>query len=455
MGLGRFGGGLGVTRWLVRQGASVLLTDLDPVERLAEPLAELAPLISSGAVELRLGGHLLGDFMNAEVVVANAAVAKPWENEFLLAAGEAGATITTEIGLLLRHWPCPRSSVVGVTGSVGKSTTTAMIADALGAGLRSSRRVLLGGNIGGSLLGELDQWPTDAIVVLELSSAMLYWIKREFAGEGGWSPGVAVVTNIAANHLDWHGAYEHYVSSKQNILRHQRAGDTAVLGQNVLEWASLAAGRVVMPSEGELAAAGVEHMLLPGEHNRINAAMALAACRAIAPGLDPASAARAISKFGGLAHRLQLVSELAIGGGVVRCYNDSKATTPESTLRAVDAVASAPGASVGQVHLIAGGYDKKVDLSAISGLAGKVAGIYAIGATGPAIVAGCAPASSRGAMDCGTLSAAMQAVRERLKPGDILLLSPGCASWDQYVNFEARGDEFAKIVHAWSVESAP
>lgn len=447
MGLGRFGGGVGVTRWLCARGADVLVTDLDPAEKLGEPLAAIRPLVDRGRVRLRLGEHNVSDFTTCDLVVANVAVPKPWENRFLRAAEAASIPVTTEIAMLVERLPAGlRERTVGVTGSVGKSTTAAMVHHGLSAavaegGERSRGRVLLGGNIGGSLLEEIDTLDERAWIVLELSSAMLYWIGRTLGSRSRWSPRVAVVTNIASNHLDWHGDFGHYQDAKRSLLRGQRAGDGAVLGSSVWEWRSDTPARAAEID----ASAFTRAMKLPGTHNRENAAGALLACRMAMPDVPPAVFEAAIAGFGGLAHRLQLVAEVELGGPGserARFYNDSKSTTPESCLKAIEAIEAA-GSAGRRVHLIAGGYDKGADLTPIARAAERLGGLYTIGKTGPglAAAAGCARAE-----DCGTLERAFAAAVGRMGPGDALLLSPGCASWDQFSNFEQRGEAFVRLV---------
>ena len=432
MGLGRFGGGVGVTRWLASRGAAILVTDTAPEDELRTSVESIRDLVDSGAVTLRLGGHNVADFTTCDLVVASPAVPHPWDNRFLRAADAAGIPITTEIGLLVERLPV-RERTIGVTGSVGKSTTAAMIAHALRA---TGHPVLLGGNIGGSLLEDIPSLSVDTWIVLELSSFMLHWLDR-----ARWSPHIAVVTNIAPNHLDWHLDAAHYEQSKQVILRHQRPGDAAVLGPGVEHWRSLTPASIVAPPRREFSA-----LRVPGAHNIQNAATALAVCAAAVPSSSPDRLAEALQTFPGLVHRLQLVAErpLRAGEAPARFYNDSKSTTPESTLRAIDALASMPGVDSSRIHLIAGGYDKGSDLSPISRVAPSLAGLYAIGATGPAIIAA---AESNLCSLHATLDAAFSAAVNRMRPGDVLLLSPGCASWDQYSNYEERGEHFIRLVH--------
>lgn len=420
MGLGRFGGGLGVARWLASQGASVLVTDLQPAEKLREPVEALGDLVRAGRVTLRLGEHREHDFRACDVVVANPAVPKPWTNPYIAAARDAGVELTTEIGLVVDRLP-DRRRVFGVTGSAGKSTTSAMIAHALNS---CGERAHLGGNIGGSLLGSLQSIRATDWVVLELSSAMLHWLED-------WSPGTAVATNISPNHIDWHGSFDHYADSKRKILDHQRPADLAVLGPTLARWPSPPGVRRVVVAEE----AGVEGLALPGRHNALNAAVALAAVEGAGIGRPREQLEAALRAYTGLPHRLRLLGER----GGVRYFDDSKSTTPEATLLALDAFAER--GDLPRVHLIAGGYDKGSDLTPVAERAPHLAGMYAIGATGTAIAAAAGPAATL----CGTLECAMEQIERRARPGDVVLLSPACASWDQFENFEQRGRMFAAL----------
>lgn len=414
MGLGRFGGGVGVTRWLAEQGAQVTVTDLFTEDQLADALAPLRTLIDQQRLTLRLGGHDEADFTRADLIVANPAVPRPWTNRYLNAARQAGAAITTEVRLLVER--LNRQRVIGVTGTAGKSTTAAMIHHALN---RLGRRAHLGGNIGGSLLNELGSIQDDDRIVLELSSAMLYWLGAGNGGHGaaGWSPSCAVITNIAPNHLDWHESFEHYRRCKMNIARWQQTGDVLIRGDDLHD--------DVAPLQ----------LAIPGPHNVTNARTAIAVVQSVID-VDAEAVAIALGDFRGLPHRLQLVRE----ANGLRVYNDSKSTTPEATLRAIESFDDPQ-----HIHLIAGGYDKGVDLSPIARLSSRLAGVYTIGQTGAAIANAAGSASNVQA--CGDLQHAVQQAMSRMKEGDLLLLSPGCASWDQFVNFEQRGDAFIKHVN--------
>lgn len=297
MGLGRFGGGVGVAKWLLDQGAHVLVTDLASEKEMQPQLTDLGEHPNLTFV---FHEHRTKDFEQADMVIANPAVPKPWENSYLLAAWEAGVEVTTEVRLLTAQ--LDRTRVIGVTGTSGKSTTAAMIHCALtSAGIKSH----LGGNIGGSLLNTVSEIDPSDVIVLELSSAMLWWLDKNDEREIlGWSPGTAVLTNIEPNHIDWHGSFEAYAACKQCIFAHQHETDTAMTQ--------------------DIDATFMDLSVL-GTHNQRNAAIALLA--AVSIGADAKKAREGICGFVGLPHRLQLVQ--------AGCYNDSKSTTPNATKFAV------------------------------------------------------------------------------------------------------------------------
>ncbi|MCC6680704.1 MAG: UDP-N-acetylmuramoyl-L-alanine--D-glutamate ligase [Phycisphaeraceae bacterium] len=423
MGLGRFGGGLGAVRFLVRQGADVLVTDQQSAEQLKPALEQLAGL----PIQYRLGEHNVSDFTTADLVVANPAV--PPNNRFLRAAEAANIPITTEVRLLIERLP-NRQRTIGVTGTSGKSTTASMIAHLLhktaGACPLLRAGVWLGGNIGGSLLDQLDQITPDDWIVLELSSFMLHYL-RDGGHFRGWSPHIAVITNIAPNHLDWHGSYESYIADKRVILEYQSADDSAILGPGVEDWS--APGHIARPTPHQWS------LLTPGKHNCLNADHALAACRQVDANIE---ADPTCHNFAGLAHRLQFVTERA----GVRCYNDSKSTTPQAAMLAIESFPS------GGVHIILGGYDKGSDLTQLARFAAACcAAIYTIGVTGPRISeAASAAGRSCPVHDCRDLDTAVARALASAQPGQVLLLSPGCASWDQFTDFEQRGQRFVQLV---------
>lgn len=414
MGLGSFGGGAGAARYLAERGYDVLLTDMAPAEKLVGSLDGIRDLIDSGAVTLRLGEHNVSDLTTCDLVVVNPAVKQPWENRFVRAAKAAGVRVTTEIGLVVDALP-ESCRVVGITGSAGKSTTSAMThAGLVAAGVDA----VLGGNIGGSLLQA--EIAPDATVVLELSSAMLWWLAQPGCTERGTFLDVALITNIAPNHVDWHGSFEHYQVSKLGIAGMLNPHGTLLTGPG--------AESVRAPSIES--AEDLPELATPGAHNRVNASAALAVCNAL--GASRAEAIRGIAAFPGLPHRLEHVRTHR----GVRWYNDSKSTTPDASRLALDALAPA------RVHLIVGGSDKGVDLTPIAELAKRAGSLLCIGQTGRTI------ASIAGIEPAHTLAEAVRIASETAQEGDAVALSPGCASFDQFKSFEDRGNQFRDLVHS-------
>lgn len=434
MGLGAFGGGLGAAKWLAQQGARVLVTDTSPAKKLAEPMAKLADL----PIEYRLGEHRETDFAQADLVVVNPAVA--WmTSPYVQAAITAGVPLTTEINLLIQRLTCP---VIGITGSVGKSTTTALIHAALTAGLahQTGRKVWLGGNIGRSLLDDLPQIAADHIAVLELSSFML-----EMIAWLHWSPQVAVVTNLVPNHLDRHGGMVEYAAAKQFILRYQRAEDVAFLNGDDAEVATWGQYTPAQKQFWHLTGETFP-MEMPGQHNQSNARAALAVLATV-PGVNMTAAATAISTYPGLPHRLQRVHTHTLNGRKVGFYNDSKATTCESSLTAVEAFAS------GTAIFIVGGYDKHIDLSPFSRALGEhAAAVLTIGATGPMLAEQIRAANPQAvvheAENLPNACAQLATLLRQLPQATEVVLSPACASWGQFVNYEKRGELFTQLVQA-------
>jgi UDP-N-acetylmuramoylalanine--D-glutamate ligase len=271
------------------------------------------------------------------------------------------------------------------------------------AGLQASGLTsYLAGNIGGSFLPNLHTIEPDDFIVLELSSAMLWWLDRN----GSWSPHVGVLTTVEENHLDWHGSFEEYSRCKRLIFAHQTDQDFALTQDPNATFSGLS---------------------VIGQHNQRNAAVAFLAVNAI--GVDSKKAREGIQSFTGLPHRLQKVGEYF--------YNDSKSTTPMATKLAIDAFPDST-----KVHLIVGGYDKQIDLTLLANQSERVNAMYAIGETGEKIIS----LSNYPIQNCESLDCAVNQAMQSMSDGDVLLLSPGCASWDQFENYEHRGERFCELI---------
>ena len=438
MGLGRLGGGVPATRFLVEQGAEVTVTDLASAEDLRESLESLEGL----AIRCRLGGHDESDFADTDLVVANPGI--PVASPFLAVARESGAVVTTEMGLFLARCRAP---VFAVTGSSGKTTTTAML------GAMVQRRwsdARVGGNMGVSLLGEVDSLSEDVPVVLELSSFQLRHLRAI-----AWSPQIAVVTNFSPNHLDVHGSLEDYVQSKRAILEHQKPGDLAVLNRDDAEVAGWQTGATrvwfgmgegggdatgsVYADHARIVAEGeplfdLADLRVPGRHNVANACAATAAARAA--GVEDEDLRYVLGSFDGVEHRLERVCEVA----GVTYVNDSIATSPDRTRVALEAVE-------GDVVLIAGGYDKGLPFRGLGPILGeRVRVLILMGETAEAIARSLPPDTKTDVRQVAGLDAAVAEARSIAREGETVLLSPACASYGMFANFEERGRRFKQRV---------
>jgi len=423
MGLGHFGGGAAAARWLAGQGAVVTVTDLADKTILASALESLAllPMNAVPIAAFHLGGHREEDFRQADLVVVNPAV-RP-QNPWLAIARQNGVRLTTEIDLFLGA--CP-AAAIGVTGSNGKSTTSAMIAAILQAG---GRRTWLGGNIGGSLLDHLDEIEPNDGVVLELSSFQLEYLRSETP-----VPHICVVTSFSPNHLDWHANMDEYASAKQVLLERQRPNDLAVLNthdRRLASWGHLVRGRLLPLVADDM----LPRLQVPGWHNRMNAACAATA--ALGAGCSRDAIDRGLQAFRGLPQRMQIVAE--IKGRTF--YNDSTSTTPESTIAALESVGK-------PTILLVGGHDKGFDFTEMIETIGRLTvGAAFFGEIGPKLH----DRLQASHVDC--VSIAMLKLDDALdwcwhisQPGDAIVLSPGCSSHDQFRNFRARGERFSELV---------
>jgi UDP-N-acetylmuramoylalanine--D-glutamate ligase len=396
---------------LRRRGVEVVAVDRDAS-------LEAAELVTVG-VDVRLGGELGSALDGADVLVKSPGV--PGEAPVVQAARERGVPVWSEIELGVRLFP--EHAVLGVTGTNGKTTTTEL----LGAVFRAAGRpVVVAGNVGTPLTG-VEPEP-GAWLVLELSSFQLEDVHE-------LRPQVAVLLNLEADHLDRHGTVGAYRDAKLRLFARQRDEDVAVLPAGFGEVPG-AARRVEFRWDDPLPA----EPRIPGPHNRENATAATAAARAA--GIDDGAIAAALREFPGVPHRLETVGERR----GVRFVNDSKATNTAAGRRALAAF-DAP------LHLVLGGSDKG---EAFGNFAREIAGAnvraaYLIGETAGDLAAalGAAGVPYRRS---GTLAAALEEAVAAAVPGDVVLLSPACASYDQYADFEERGDEFRRLVEELAVD---
>jgi UDP-N-acetylmuramoylalanine--D-glutamate ligase len=417
MGLGRHGGGAGAARFLAQAGAKITLSEQAPLNELGDALTVVKDVPFEA---MHGGGHNPQHFQSAHCVVANPAVRTT--HPCLIEARAAGRHITSEIELFLRYSP---AHLIGVTGTVGKSTTCAMLTDMLRA---DGRRTWLGGNIGGSLLDDLEQMQRDDWVVLELSSFQLAHLSDQAR-----LPRYGVITNCAPHHLDWHGGFEDYAAAKRRLVNVGGEGSFVVLNdtdREVWSWRQPASTRVLPPWPLER----IEKLPLAGGHNRQNAACAAAMAQAV--GVKPQTIYAALGQFGGLPHRMERIGLLADRLWI----NDSKATTPVATAAALDALQ-------GPTWLLLGGKACNVLFEQLARhIRGNVLGVAAFGEARHEIAEAILRERGRArSTSSQSLAGAVEWCWFHSQPGDAILLSPGCPSHDAFIDFQARGDAFRQL----------
>ena len=439
--------GIGVSnrpliRMLLARGLHVLACDKTPREKLD---AEVLELERAGAV-LHVGEHYLDD-VQADIVFRTPGM-RP-DVPALLAAKERGSVVTSEMEIFFEVCPC---TIIGVTGSDGKTTTTSIIAEMLRA---AGKTVYLGGNIGHPLLCDAEKMQPEDFAVVELSSFQLLDMKR--------SPHIAVMTNLAPNHLDVHKDMDEYIAAKENIYLHQHEGDIAIFNEDnditrklskkaaawtrlfsrreeVTDGAFLRGDSIVLRRGGrEETVMQISDIRLPGMHNVENY---LAAVTAL-DGLVPYEVMRETARtFAGVEHRIEPVR--TIRG--VQWYNDSIASSPTRTIAGLNAFNE-------KVILLAGGYDKHLPFAPLAPEVVKhVKLLILCGATADAIekaVRECPGYhGSPEIVRCESLEDCVKTAYERAVRGDIVTLSPACAAFDQFANFMERGKAFKKLVMA-------
>ncbi len=429
--------GVATALFCAARGAHVTATDARPENEIGDVLA---PLRSAG-VKLELGGHRENTFLAQDLIVPSPGV--PADAPLLQAARAKGVTIWSEVELADRFLS---GRLIGITGSNGKTTTTSLIEHILrNAGLPT----ILAGNIGTPLIARVEQTSNDTITVVELSSFQLELIEV-------FRPNISVFLNLTADHLDRHHTMEAYGRAKARIFENQTESDSAVLNaddpattplapakpqvywfsrkQRVAQGAFVRENEIFFRHDGEEEVVlNLRDIPLAGAHNVENVLAAVAATRLA--GAESAAIARGVRSFAGVEHRLEFVAEIA----GVRYYNDSKATNVDATLKALEAFP-------GRILIILGGKDKGSDYTLLQKpLRERAILALLIGAAAEKIekqITG-----SVAIERAGTIERAVEIASHAARPGDVVLLAPACASFDQFQNFEHRGRVFKDLVH--------
>ena len=442
--IGAGGSNTPLIRMLLRAGLKVTVCDKATRERLGDLAGELESL---GAT-LQLGPDYLSQIHTFDVIFRTPGLSP--NTPELRRAVEEGSSLTSEMELFFQLCPC---RIIGVTGSDGKTTTTTLISEFL---KEAGYNVYLGGNIGKPLLPDVDGMTPEDMAVVELSSFQLMTMEQ--------SPNVAVFTNLSPNHLDYHHTMEEYTAAKLNIFSHQGPDDMAIFnydnditrslarqapGKSVLfsrkqrleEGVYLRDGAIWLTNEmGSREVLPLADIHIPGVHNIENYMAAIAAV----DGLVPDKCVRAVAqRFTGVEHRIELVREL----DGVKYYNDSIGTSPTRTMACLDSFDQ-------KLILIAGGYDKGVPFTQLGAeIAKKVKVLVLTGDTAPAIRAAVEEApefadSGLRIIQTDDLAGAVAAAHQEASAGDVVVLSPACAAFDQFKNFMERGRVFKELVQA-------
>jgi UDP-N-acetylmuramoylalanine--D-glutamate ligase len=404
--------GVALANHLTAKGERVRVVDRKSRPELEEAIAQLP-----ADVDLRVGGYDEGVLAGVDVVYASPGV--PWDSALLMRARELGIRVSSEIELFLRL--CP-GTVVGITGTNGKTTTTALTGTVLAAG---ERPVIVGGNIGDTVLDRLGEITPQHWVVLELSSYQLESVETPQLPIG-------VILNVTPDHLDRHRSFEHYADLKARAVEFAGAEDFAVLNgrdEACRRIAERTRARVVWFDRHR----PIPPMPLPGRHNLENA-LAAAAVGRIA-GLSDDLIEAAVRSFKGVEHRLELLGEW----GGVRWYNDSKATNPEAGRVALSAF---PNTSV---VLIAGGYGSGFELGEwVADILANVEAVVLIGASADLIADQLR--SHPKVVRAANLAQAVELAASLARPGGVVLLSPAYKSFDMFKDYEDRGRQFKAAV---------
>ena len=436
--------GVATSLFCAARGAEVTATDARGENEVGDAIVQLR----AAGVNLELGGHRENTFLRQDLIVPSPGV--PADAPLLQAARAKGVTIWSEIELAGRFM---NGRLIGITGSNGKTTTTSLIEHIL---KNAGFATILAGNIGTPLISRIEQTNDDTVTVAELSSFQLELIEA-------FRPNISVFLNLTPDHLDRHHTFEEYGAAKARIFGNQKETDSAVLNaddpastpyaptrpqvywfsrkQRVAQGAFVRNNEIVFRQNGEeMAVLKLQEIPLVGAHNVENVLAAVTTTRIA--GANPAAIAKGVRSFAGVEHRLEFVAE--VGG--VRYFNDSKATNVDATLKALDAFP-------GRILIILGGKDKGSDYTVLrKPLREKAILALLIGAAADKIekqIEG-----SVAIEGAGTIERAVEIASHAARPGDVVLLAPACASFDQFQNFEHRGRVFKDLVHQLERQSA-
>jgi UDP-N-acetylmuramoylalanine--D-glutamate ligase len=428
--------GIATALFCAKRNAIVTATDSRQESDLGDALEKLR----EAGVKLELGGHVEKTYLAQDLIVPSPGV--PADDPLLVKAKSKGITVWSEIELACRFL---EGEMIGITGSNGKTTTTTLVHHIL---KTAGRNALLAGNVGAALIGRVDEMNAKTVSVVELSSFQLELTDK-------FRPDIAVFLNLTPDHLDRHGTLEAYAAAKTRIFARQTELDAAVLNaddaptvalapkkpqlfwfsrkKRVDQGACLEGDDIVIVHRGkEEFVMKVAEIPLAGGHNVENVLAAATAARLA--NVDAATIGSAVKSFRGVEHRLEYVAEIA----GVRYYNDSKATNVDATLKALDAFP-------GRILVILGGKDKGSDYTVLQKpLKEKAILALLIGAAADKIekqITG-----SVAIERAGTVENAVQAASQAARPGDVVLLAPACASFDQFQNYEQRGRVFKELV---------
>jgi len=428
--------GLATALFCARHNAIVSATETRSEGELGDAVEKLR----EAGVALEFGGHTEKMFLAQDLIIPSPGV--PADDAFLKLAREKGITVWSEIELAYRFL---EGKLIGITGSNGKTTTTTLVHHILQTGAMKS---FLAGNVGTPLIGEVEKMDAGSVAVAELSSFQLELIAK-------FRPNIGALLNLTPDHLDRHKTMEAYGAAKARIFENQTEMDAAILNaddaassqyepkksqvfwfsrtKSVMQGACLNGEEIVVVHRGkEERVMSVGEIPLAGAHNVENVLAAVLMARLA--GVDSATIAKAVKCFPGVEHRLEFVAEIR----GVRYYNDSKATNVDATLKAL-------GAFPGRILIVLGGKDKGSDYTLLQKpLREKAILALLIGAAAEKIESQIA--GSVAIEKAGTLERAVEAASQAAKAGDVVLLAPACASFDQFRNYEERGRVFKELV---------